>query len=257
VLKQWLPVIVGLSIKVQLFIYLLLSVYQLRKHQRNVLLINANVDGVNLKWLQYLIFSIAGMLLIWYAGMIFSSYWMAVSQPVIYLAGALLTGYFLLAQKEIYPFDKLELAEIDRVINPESSAIPAQRFKEEILEEHKEKLIRLMQTKCLYLDNELSLPDLADAMNMSTHDLSHVLNKGLNMSFYQIINSYRVEEAKRLMLSKDNKHLNMLGIAYGAGFNSKTTFNTFFKKQTGLSPSQFIEQAKAVQPTELSLQKMD
>ncbi|WP_259066788.1 helix-turn-helix domain-containing protein [Mucilaginibacter sp. X4EP1] len=257
VLKQWLPVIVGLSIKVQLFIYLLLSIYQLRKHQRNVLLINANVDGVNLKWLQYLIFSIAGMLLIWYAGMIFSSYWMAVSQPVIYLAGALLTGYFLLAQKEIYPFDKLELAEIDRVINPESSAIPAQRFKEEILEEHKEKLIRLMQTKCLYMDNELSLPDLADAMNMSTHDLSHVLNKGLNMSFYQFINSYRVEEAKRLMLSKDNKHLNMLGIAYGAGFNSKTTFNTFFKKQTGLSPSQFIEQAKAVQPTELSLQKMN
>ncbi len=256
VLRLWLPVFISLFLKIQLFTYLLFSIYQIHKHQRNIQLINANVDGINLKWLQYLIFSIAGMLIIWYAGMIFTSYWIKISEPVIYLAGALFAGYFLLAQREIYPFEQAELAEITLVINPESSSTTSvQRFKDEVLEGYKDKLVLLMQTERFYLDNELTLPDLAGAMNISTHDLSYVLNKGLSRSFFQFVNSYRVEEAKRLMISKDNKHLNMLGIAYGAGFNSKTTFNTVFKKQTGLSPSQFIKQVKVNQPAGLSLQK--
>jgi AraC-like DNA-binding protein len=256
-IKQWMSVFIGLFLKAQLFTYLLLSIYQLYKHQRNVQLINANVDGINLKWLQYLIFSITGMLLIWYAGMIFTFYWINICQPVMYLAGVLFVGYFLLAQREIYPFEQVELEEIALVINPKNSAISIQRFKDDVLEGYKDKLILLMQTERFYLDNELSLPDLANAMNVSTHDLSYVLNKGLNKSFFQFVNTYRVDEAKRLMVSKDHKHLNMLGIAYGAGFNSKTTFNTVFKKETGLSPSQFIEQTKTGRSTGLSLQKMN
>jgi len=69
--------------------------------------------------------------------------------------------------------------------------------------------------------------------------LSYVLNKGIKKNFYQFINELRVEEAKILLLSDKVKTLDMLGIATHAGFNSKTTFNTTFKKLTGLTPSQF------------------
>ena len=96
-----------------------------------------------------------------------------------------------------------------------------------------------------YLDNELGLPQLAAEMGISSHDLSYLLNEGFGKNFFQFINTYRVAEAKQLMLSEKHKHLNLLGIAYSAGFNSKTTFNTSFKKETGLSPSQFIQQFKA------------
>ena len=108
----------------------------------------------------------------------------------------------------------------------------------------KTQLAKLMEQERLYLDNELSLPQLAKEMGVSSHDLSWVLNAGFGKNFFQYINAYRVVEAKILMLSEKYRHLNILGIAYSAGFNSKTTFNTTFKKETGLSPTQFIEQAK-------------
>ena len=101
-----------------------------------------------------------------------------------------------------------------------------------------------METERLFLDNELGLPELAKEMYISSHDLSYLLNEGFGMNFFQFINTYRVNEAKQLMLSDKHRHLNLLGIAYSAGFNSKTTFNTAFKKETGLSPSQFIQQAE-------------
>jgi AraC-like DNA-binding protein len=91
---------------------------------------------------------------------------------------------------------------------------------------------------------------LAKEMVISTHDLSYLLNECFGASFFQFVNTYRVEEAKQLMLSEKYKHLNILGIAYNAGFNSKTTFNTAFKKHTGLSPSQFMQSAKA-QPAQI------
>jgi len=81
-------------------------------------------------------------------------------------------------------------------------------------------------------------------MSVSVHDLSYLLNEGFGKNFFQFINSYRVAEAKRLMLSEKNRHLNLLGIAYSAGFNSKTTFNTAFKRETGMSPSMFVQQFK-------------
>jgi len=81
-------------------------------------------------------------------------------------------------------------------------------------------------------------------MDVSTHDLSYLLNDSFGVNFFNFVNRYRVDEAKRLMLSGQNKHLNLLGIAYSAGFNSKTTFNIAFKKQTGLSPSEFMKQGE-------------
>jgi AraC-like DNA-binding protein len=82
-------------------------------------------------------------------------------------------------------------------------------------------------------------------MAISIHDLSYLLNEAFGMNFFRFINLYRIEEAKQLMISEKYRHLNILGIAYSAGFNSKTTFNTAFKKETGVSPSQFMQQVKA------------
>jgi AraC-like DNA-binding protein len=159
--------------------------------------------------------------------------------------GTLFIAYFLLAQKEVYPYDMQELESISAVINDKnSSTLSKLRFTEAKLTDLKAQLTALMENNKLYLDSEIGLPELAKEMNISSHDLSYVLNDGFGVNFSQFINSYRIDEAKQLMLSEKYRHLNILGIAYNAGFNSKTTFNTTFKKETGLSPSQFIKQTK-------------
>lgn len=66
----------------------------------------------------------------------------------------------------------------------------------------------------------------------------------MKRNFYDLVNSYRVEEAKRLLLDPKNSNYTILSVGFEAGFNSKTTFNTVFKKFTGLSPTEFKERKK-------------
>ena len=240
-----LPVLMFLSIKVQVVAYWVVSYYKLSRHRRNIRLINSSTAAISLNWLKYLLMGIAFMILIWFNGVFFKIQFINYYAPFACLGGILFICYFLLAQKEVYPFETTELADIDMVIaDNNKSKAGKPRFSDSQLELLKNQLTKLMEHERLYLDNELSLPHLAKEMGISSHDLSWVLNEGFGKNFFQFINAYRVEEAKTLMLSEKYRHLNILGIAYSAGFNSKTTFNTTFKKETGLSPSRFIQQAK-------------
>ena len=247
-LKQWFTVLISVFVKGQLLVYWALSFYDLYCHQKNIRQINADLGGINLKWLQGLLLAVAAMLFAWYASGWFKMSWVTLYSPLIYLAGVLIAGYFLLAQKEVYSFDRSELDEVDEVINPVKNDSTGKRLSDEVLQGYKEKVLTTMQRERVYLNSELNLPELAAIVDVSTNDLSYVLNTGLNMNFFQFLNSYRVKEAQRLMLSSDSKYLNMLGIAYSSGFNSKTTFNTCFKKETGFSPSQFVAHSKATIP---------
>jgi AraC-like DNA-binding protein len=243
------------SVKVQLLVYWILSFYKLTKHRRHIRLVISNIAPVSLNWLKYLLLTIGGMLLLFYSTAVFHVHLIPVVMPACYLAGSLAILYCALAQKEIFPYSKTELNAINEVIIEQDNARPIkQRLTDEQSQELKIRLEYLMATEKLYLDNELSLPQLAESMELSVHDLSYLLNERIGTNFYQFVNAYRIEEAKQIMLSDKYKHLNILGIAYNAGFNSKTTFNTMFKKQTGLSPSQFIQQAKTSSGTSVHYQ---
>lgn len=245
IIKSWWPFLLPATVKFQLVCYWGMAYHTLKRHQKNIRLINANTNGIELKWLQNLLYGIALMLMILIAGSAFEARWIAFYSPAVYLAGVLITGYFLIAQKEIYPFEQPELEEISEIIHTDNTGNKTVRFSEDKLDRLKTQLEQLMTTKKPYLNNELSLPDLATLMDISTHDLSFVLNEGFGLSFFAFINSYRIAEVKQLILSGQHRQLNMLGIAYSAGFNSKTTFNTAFKKETGLSPTQYIQTLEA------------
>jgi len=109
-------------------------------------------------------------------------------------------------------------------------------------EQAKELLIRLlefMSKEKPYLESELKIQQLAEKMSVSSHHLSQIINKNLQQNFSDFINTYRINEAKRLLL--DNKYGNekILSIAFDSGFHNKATFNTLFKKFTGMSPTEF------------------
>ncbi|MBO6523597.1 MAG: AraC family transcriptional regulator [Balneolaceae bacterium] len=104
-------------------------------------------------------------------------------------------------------------------------------------------LLKKMNIEKLYLNRDLNLEKLAESVNTSKHNLSQVLNKEIGKKFSDFINEFRIEEAKNLILDK-SEELSISGIAREAGFNNKTSFNTAFKKFTGVTPTRFKESTK-------------
>lgn len=101
-----------------------------------------------------------------------------------------------------------------------------------------------MDSEKPYLNPALSLRNLAEQLEIGPNQLSYVINAGLGANFNEFVNSYRVAYFKKIATDPTNAHISMVGLAYESGFNSKTVFNTFFKKKEGLTPGQFIKQHK-------------
>ena len=99
------------------------------------------------------------------------------------------------------------------------------------------KLEVLMKEEKPFLQPDFSLPDLAQKLNVSVHALSQALNEGLGKSFFEMVAVYRIEEAKRFL--KEQPNIKIEEIAEQVGYNSKSSFNTAFKKITGKTPSEF------------------
>ena len=90
-----------------------------------------------------------------------------------------------------------------------------------------------------FLNEDLNLALLAEQSQISPPHLSQIINQHFKKNFYDFVNQYRVEEAKQRLSSQDFEHLSILGIAFECGFKSKSSFNRYFKKYTGASPSEF------------------
>lgn len=101
-------------------------------------------------------------------------------------------------------------------------------------------LSELMQAEEAFLNPKLSLRDLAAMVHLHPNQLSWLLNEHIGQSFNEYVNTYRTERFKELAVNPDNAHISLLGLAYESGFNSKTVFNTWFKKLTGSTPKAFL-----------------
>ena len=102
-----------------------------------------------------------------------------------------------------------------------------------------QRLRDLMNTEKPYLDGALTLQKLAKAVAISPHHLSQTINEQLNQNFIDFINAYRIEEAKRMLADPAKKHYSILAVSEEVGFNSKSAFNTAFKKHANMTPSEF------------------
>lgn len=98
------------------------------------------------------------------------------------------------------------------------------------------KLNYLMASESYYADEDLRLSTLADAMEISVHQLSELINVHFQMSFIQLINSHRILIACKLI---EEEKRNLLSIAYSVGFNSKSAFNRVFRLLIGNSPREY------------------
>ncbi|GJQ64154.1 MAG: hypothetical protein SCALA702_32070 [Melioribacteraceae bacterium] len=92
-----------------------------------------------------------------------------------------------------------------------------------------------------YLQPKITLNELSDLTGINRNLLSRIINEHYGKNFFDFINIYRITEFKAIAESSKNENLTILALAYQAGFNSKTTFNTAFKKLMNTTPGEYYK----------------
>jgi AraC-like DNA-binding protein len=110
-----------------------------------------------------------------------------------------------------------------------------------LLAEWKPKIEVLLKNEKAYEDAELSLTQVAKQLKTNPSIISKVINQGFQLNFNDFVNNHRIEAVKGKLKAGEQKTQTLLGIAYDCGFNSKATFNRAFKKATGVSPKEWME----------------
>ncbi len=106
----------------------------------------------------------------------------------------------------------------------------------------KGKLTKLMEEDNLFCYENITIKKIADELNLTAHQLSEYLNNNMKMNFRTFINTYRIEDAKRLLLEEPDQ--TVLAIAFAVGFNSQSTFYSAFSKYVGITPQKFRQTNK-------------
>jgi len=218
-------------------VYVLISFKKVMMFDRRALNLFSNLESANLVWLRNLLAIFSVLLLIHLIDTSFDYFQIDLqwSEHIMTLGFPILIyviSYKALTQPEI--FKELRNIEKSKIKPYKNSSL-----KDHVAKAHIHRLLSFMEEEKPYLDCNLTIEDLANSLNISRHHLTEVINKHLNKNFYEFVNGFRLEEVKQLLVNSSKQHITIVGIAFEAGFSSKTTFNTLFRKETGLTPSAY------------------
>lgn len=107
-----------------------------------------------------------------------------------------------------------------------------------------EDILNMFEREKIYLDDSITLKKFSNLISLPSDYISDFINQRFDCSFKNLLNQYRVQEAKSLMEKNKNSKVKLIEIAYDSGFNNKVTFYRTFKKVTGNSPSEYLETLK-------------
>jgi len=211
----------------------------INNYEKILLSTQARLQVVNILWLKFLVYGFLAITSIELCLMVSKSIGLFVQVDVSIFEFLGLSGYYalffvvnLLIFSSIRLFSTFAKVKESEVIIPSVEPVV-------ICMDTVEKINRKMAENKHYLDPEVTLDSLANELALSAKNLSSTLNRHFNKNFYEFINEYRIEEAKVRLHSIEHKGKTITEIYLDIGFNSKSVFNTFFKKTVGLTPSQF------------------
>lgn len=227
-------------------VYLIWLFKVLNNYRNRILSAVSNIDKVHLNWVRVLFYlRVAIVVLVVPTGVLAigpAKISMEVFQIALEAASLVfffVLGYYGFNQTTVFT-SQLVTQDVKDTVSYERSGLSAKQS-----EQYHQQLLSVMKEKKPYLNGELSARELADLVGISTNHLSEVLNQVQQQNFFDFVNSFRVDEVKSRIKDPGYTHLTLLGIALESGFNSKTSFNTVFKKFTGQTPSQYIKIFKA------------
>ena len=245
------------------FLYLALIIRLLTRHRERIKNTFSSIEHLNLAWLRNMTIggvTLWGIAFVIYLFGFFGSAPDAAPDPIegyddyVALAMAVFVyaiGYLGLRQPEIFapPLPRAAVSQDEERAADGAEPAKAQYAKSGMdpnrARRHVEALLRLMETEKPYKKSDLTLQELAEALSVSPHNLSELINTQLGKNFYDFVNGYRVEEVQRRLADPSAAHLTMLALGLEAGFNSKSSFNAVFKKHTAMTPSQYRARVEA------------
>lgn len=215
-LSYWIYI----SVFIHLLLYLILSIllyfkYRLKTDLTITTVYRNLLIGTALIWTFYM-GNLAGIFPYYIGGAIFFSL-------LVYVFS------FLLLKKPLFVIEKYANSTMDQATS----------------QKHLNQLKTLFQNEQLYLDNMINLDQIAEKMNISSRNLSQVINENEQKNFSEFVNEYRIEKAKTLLIDAKYIQEKIATIAYDCGFGNVTSFNLAFKSATKLTPSQYRNQHKS------------
>ncbi|MEJ2054558.1 MAG: helix-turn-helix transcriptional regulator [Calditrichaceae bacterium] len=243
------------SITIQGLTYIIFTLLLIKNYSKNLKKIFSSIEKYQLDWLRNISLILAFVLIFFLLENVFLLYNISISHYfslTSYLAGfaVYLIGYLGLSKSEI--FSEIHIHDSLKKLSENEHSLPLQiqpvndrqkyaksGLSVEKANLYKQKLIRIMENDRLYKNCNLTLTQLAKAAGISMHNVSEVINTQFDKSFFDFVNDYRIEEAKKQLADPQKVHLKILALAYEAGFNSKASFNGIFKKYTNMTPSEY------------------
>ena len=227
-------------------VYLILTYIKINHYQRIIKINFGYNEGISLWWLLMLL---DGFGIIYAAGVVsfiyvaqfdlninfgFNAELIPYALFVVFVA---FIGFFGIRYQGVFTN---EIKAIELVEPQEENKYKKSGLKDAEGELLHQQVCALMQKEKPYLEPKLSLGQLAEMLGVAANKLSQVINQ-YEKNFYDFVNGYRVQEFIVRAQCESNKNLNLLGIAYGSGFNSKSSFNQVFKKMMGETPSAYLK----------------
>ena len=245
--KDLFEFIIFETLVIQILAYNFRAIIRLKKYRQTILEIHSNLEETDLKWLQFLIISLTGIYVLSFAITHAVAFGFDQAAKYYILVQLLITGviylmsYRLLFQPQLFILSPAfeNVSQFSTIIPPVNNPEKYQRsgLKPEQAELFLETMLRFMETEKPYRNPDLTIHNLSEKLNISRNHLTEIINEKKEKNFFEFVNTYRVEEVKKLMTNAAYSHLNLYALGLEAGFKSKTAFNTNFKKLTGLTPS--------------------
>jgi len=237
------------SLQLQILVYLIASFLAVRKY-REILLENYSNAGIfNYKWLFQLISIFAVIFILSSIRNVFQFLDLSEIYRYLLLVSSFLGLGFIcwlilkaLQAPELFRGINSDLQLVNKQVKETKRLVKSEEpntTKRVINLELKTKLEQYMTEKKPWLDASLSIYDLSRQLNVPFREISIYINHDLNKHFFDFVNGYRIEKAKQMLTDPDKKDFTVLEILYDVGFNSKSSFNTAFKKHTGYTPTQY------------------
>ncbi len=245
---EWYIFYLNILIPLSGLIYSVWSLLVIKRHQLKIQNNFSNTDKKELQWLRYL--SI-GYAIIWVLAIFFDS-------EIIFTAVVVLVlfiGFFGINQLNIFysniePVQDLGKETISKAIkannpnkervNPINEKYAKSGLNKDMASEIYTNLNRMMEDSASYKDENLTLAELSQRLDVHPNHLSQVINEMEDKNFYNYINSLRIKAFIKLASLPENKKYTMISLAYDCGFGTKSTFNKHFKLQTGKTPTEFF-----------------
>ncbi|AXT50612.1 AraC family transcriptional regulator [Aquimarina sp. BL5] len=240
---DWIRTIIRID-SLYFLLYLFISLGLLSKYRKLTKYKYSNLTHYDFNWIKIMLMSAIGIISIDLGVKVYESFYgdfiwntdflvvLAMIILVIYL------GYYGVNQSKVllpsFLLNNEVASEISKTKNKTISP-----SKKEAFETLRNKLELLLDTDQTYFDQDLTLGKLAQKISTTDKILSTMLNQYMHTTFYDLINKYRVQAVKEKIHLDTYKNYNLFGIACECGFKSRTSFNRIFKKETGLSPSEY------------------